>query len=105
MDIAWAAHYAEQALDMQVRQVKHSWAGLRSFAPDRSPVIGFDESAEGFFWMAGQGGHGIQIAPAAAQLAAALVLGTDLPAVLLDQGFDPGWVAPGRLHSNTRASA
>ena len=105
IDIAWAAHYAEQTLDMQVRQVKHSWAGLRSFAPDRTPVIGFDANADGFFWMAGQGGHGIQIAPAAAQLAAALVRGADLPGALAEQHFDPDWVAPGRFHDKTRASA
>ena len=105
IDIAYAAHYAEQALDIQVRQVKHSWAGLRSFAPDRTPVIGFDEAAEGFFWMAGQGGHGIQIAPATAALAAALVRGSDLPDSLTEQGFDTAWVAPGRFQSKARALA
>ncbi len=105
IDIAYAAHYAEEALELQVRQVRHSWAGLRSFAPDRTPVIGFDQSVEGFFWMAGQGGHGIQIAPAAAELAAALITGRDLPHALADQDFDPAWVAPGRLHDKARASA
>ncbi len=105
IDIAYAAHYAEEALDMQVRNVKHSWAGLRSFAPDRTPVIGFDDGVDGFFWMAGQGGHGIQIAPAAAELAAALLSGGDLPDALVQQDFDPSWVAPGRLRTNTRASA
>ena len=105
IDIAYAAHYAEEALAMQVRQVKHSWAGLRSFAPDRTPVIGFDKGVEGFFWMAGQGGHGIQIAPAAAELAAALITERDLPLALSDQGFDPAWVAPERLNDTARAPA
>jgi len=105
IDIAYAAHYAEQALDMQVKQVKHSWAGLRSFVADRTPVIGFDDHADGFFWLAGQGGHGIQIAPAAARLAAALITGGELPDSLVELEFDPAWVAPDRLHERVRASA
>ncbi|MGZ8308147.1 MAG: FAD-dependent oxidoreductase, partial [Allosphingosinicella sp.] len=56
-------------------RVERSWAGLRSFAPDRRPVYGFDPDVAGFFWYAGQGGFGIQTAPAAARLAAALLLG------------------------------
>jgi len=105
IDIAYAAHYAEEALEMQVRQIKHSWAGLRSFAPDRTPVIGFDDGVDSFFWLAGQGGHGIQIAPAAAELAAALATGRVIPRNLSDTDFDPAWVAPGRLRLKTRASA
>jgi glycine/D-amino acid oxidase-like deaminating enzyme len=52
-----------------------TWAGLRTFSPDRAPVIGFAPGAEGFFWLAGQGGYGFQSAPAAARLAADLILG------------------------------
>lgn len=103
IDIACAAHYAEQALDINIRQVRHAWAGLRSFVADRTPVIGFDGHAEGFFWMAGQGGHGIQTAPAAAQLAAALITGGALPEVLRETPFDPVWVAPTRLSGGERA--
>jgi D-arginine dehydrogenase len=58
-----------------VERVEHSWAGLRSFAPDRVPVYGYDVRSPNFFWCAGQGGFGIQTAPAAAALAAALLLG------------------------------
>jgi D-arginine dehydrogenase len=105
LDVAYAAHYLEQTLDMQVRQVKHSWAGLRSFVEDHTPVIGFDTAAEGFFWLAGQGGHGIQIAPATAQLAAALVTGREMPSALVEQGFDPAWVAPARLPTESRVRA
>jgi D-arginine dehydrogenase len=100
LDIAYAVHFAQQALQLEVRQVKHSWAGLRNFAPDRTPVIGFAADSEGFFWLAGQGGHGIQTAPAAAKLAASLLLQRGLPADLEDAGFDLGWVSPLRLAGN-----
>ena len=58
-----------------VTRLLSSWAGLRSFAPDRVPVIGFDPRADGFFWLAGQGGYGFQTCPAAAELAACLISG------------------------------
>jgi D-arginine dehydrogenase len=69
----------EQAVTHQVRRVEHSWAGLRTFAPDRTPVAGFDPRADGFFWLAGQGGYGVQTAPALSRVAAALIIGCDLP--------------------------
>jgi D-arginine dehydrogenase len=62
-------------VDWKVERVEHRWAGLRSFAPDRLPVYGFDKRVPAFFWFAGQGGFGIQTAPAAAKLGAALLLG------------------------------
>lgn len=65
----------ERATTVAVTRVERSWAGLRTFAPDRTPVAGFDPQAEGFFWLAGQGGYGIQTAPALAPLAAALCRG------------------------------
>lgn len=65
----------EQATTISVDRVEHSWAGLRTFAPDNTPVVGFDSHAQSFFWLAGQGGYGIQTAPAMSQIAAALVLG------------------------------
>jgi D-arginine dehydrogenase len=105
LDVAYAAHYAEQTLDLDVRQIKHSWAGLRSFVADRTPVIGFDGAADGFFWLVGQGGHGIQIAPATAMLAAALIAGQELPPALMEQGFDLAWVSPARLATENRNRA
>jgi D-arginine dehydrogenase len=75
LDVAVAVDRVEQATTLTIRRVRKRWAGLRSFAPDRSPVIGFDAAAPGFFWLAGQGGYGIQTAPAAAKLAAALLRG------------------------------
>jgi D-arginine dehydrogenase len=75
-DVALAIDRLEQAIDWEVERVEHSWAGLRSFAPDRVPVYGFAPGGRDFFWCAGQGGFGIQTAPAAAKLAAAFLLGT-----------------------------
>ncbi len=77
LDVAIAVDRMQQALDIEVRRVEHSWAGLRSFSPDRSFVLGFDPRAEGFFWSVGQGGYGIQTAPAAGKLVADLVSGRD----------------------------
>ncbi len=65
----------EQAVTVPVTRIEHSWAGLRTFAPDRTPVVGFAPDAEGFFWLAGQGGYGVQTAPALSQTAAALIAG------------------------------
>ncbi|HUB85996.1 MAG TPA: FAD-dependent oxidoreductase, partial [Rhizomicrobium sp.] len=74
-DVAVAIDRVQHATTLTVARIRKRWAGLRSFAPDRSPVIGFDSNAPGFFWLAGQGGYGIQTAPAAARLAAALLRG------------------------------
>jgi D-arginine dehydrogenase len=85
----------EQAVTVPVTRVERTWAGLRTFAPDRTPVVGFDPAAEGFFWLAGQGGYGIQTAPALSRLAAALLKGdsgeTVLPAATVSA------LAPNRL--------
>jgi D-arginine dehydrogenase len=91
IDIALAIDRFEHVVDWRVAALERPWAGLRSFAPDRLPVYGFAE--RGFFWCAGQGGFGIQTAPAAAALAAALILGRtpDVP------GVDPDLYAPARL--------
>ena len=75
-DVALAIHQLEQVVDWRVERVEHRWAGLRSFAPDRLPVYGFAAGSRDFFWCAGQGGFGIQTAPAAATLAACLLLGS-----------------------------
>ena len=67
----------QQALDIPVRRVERSWAGLRSFTPDRSLAFGWDRDAPGFFWCIGQGGYGIQTSPAAGKLVADLIAGRD----------------------------
>lgn len=75
LSVATAIDRFEKVLDVRVKRVSRKWAGLRSFAPDRLPVIGFDSAAGDFFWFAGQGGFGIQTAPAAAKLARSVLLG------------------------------
>jgi D-arginine dehydrogenase len=86
-DVAVAIDRLERVVDWRVERVERSWAGLRSFAPDRLPVYGLSGSGRGFFWFAGQGGFGIQTAPAAAHLAAALLFGS-APDPLVE-GIDP----------------
>jgi D-arginine dehydrogenase len=76
-DIALGIDRMQQALSIEVRRVEHSWAGLRTFTPDRSLAFGFDKDAPGFFWCVGQGGYGIQTAPAAAALCADMIRGED----------------------------
>jgi D-arginine dehydrogenase len=79
-DVAVAIDRLEKVVDWRIEAVERRWAGLRSFAPDRAPVYGYDAVVPGFFWCAGQGGFGIQTAPAASALAAALLLGEgDVP--------------------------
>jgi D-arginine dehydrogenase len=100
-DIAVAVERVEAVTTLEVRRVKHRWAGLRSFAPDRVPVVGYDPQAPGFFWLAGQGGYGIQTCPALSRTAAALALGEPIPADLADFGVRAGDLAPTRLRSGT----
>jgi D-arginine dehydrogenase len=96
LEIARAIDAINAATTLGVRSVGSSWAGLRTFAPDRNFVLGEDPEAPGFFWLAGQGGYGIQTAPAAARLGAAMVLGQAVPADLVARGLDPTLLAPRR---------
>jgi D-arginine dehydrogenase len=86
---------SSKVVDWRVAAVERKWAGLRSFAPDRLPIYGFDPAREGFFWFAGQGGFGIQTAPAAARLAAQLLLG--LPKDAMTEQLDAALYAPARF--------
>jgi D-arginine dehydrogenase len=94
IDIATGIDRMQRALDIPVRRVEHSWAGLRTFTPDGSLAFGWGQ--EGFFWCVGQGGYGIQTSPAAGRLGADLILGRDpgdaAPAVPM---IDPGRFARG----------
>ena len=72
MDIAVFADWIERETTIKVAKIEHSWAGLRSFVADEAPVAGFDTKVEDFFWLAGQGGFGIMMAPALAALTADL---------------------------------
>jgi D-arginine dehydrogenase len=95
IDVALAIDRFQEVVDWPVERVERRWAGLRSFAPDRLPVYGFDGSVPGFFWCAGQGGFGIQTSPAAGWLGAALLLGEQVPEPL--EHVDPGVFAPTRF--------
>ena len=97
LDIATAIHHIEAATTLQIRRPLRSWAGLRSFVPDGELVIGWDTACDGLFWLAAQGGYGIQSAPGASELAAALLLRQNTPTQLLQQGVELAALAPGRL--------
>ncbi len=97
IDIAWAVHHLESHTSLRVSRVAKSWAGMRTFSPDRLPVVGFDTDVPGFFWLAGQGGFGILTSPSLGALAAALVRGEAVPDHLASQGLDAMTFSPARL--------
>jgi D-arginine dehydrogenase len=98
-DVAVAVDRFEQATGLSVPRVQHRWAGLRTFARDRTPVVGFDPQAPGFFWLAGQGGYGIQTSPAMSRLAAALASGHEIPDDIRAEGVTAESVSPRRLRT------
>jgi D-arginine dehydrogenase len=97
LDLALAVDRLERATTIKVSRLHRRWAGLRCFAPDRTPVAGFDPSAEGFFWLAGQGGYGIQTSAALGQVAAALASGGHMPREILAEAVAVAELAPARL--------
>lgn len=84
---------------MTIRRPTRTWAGLRTFAPDGELVIGWDADRTAFFWLAGQGGYGIQSAAGAALLAGAIWRGAPLPEPLVRQGIEPHRMEPARLRA------
>lgn len=103
LDIATGIDAIQSATTLTIRRPTRTWAGLRTFAPDGDLVVGWDAQRTGFFWLAGQGGYGIQSAAGAAQLAAALWLGAPLPEALRAQGVQPQAMDPARLGAGSRA--
>jgi D-arginine dehydrogenase len=99
LDVAIAVDRFEQATGASVQRVRRRWAGLRVFSPDRSPVVGFDPAAPGFFWLVGQGGYGIQTAPALGRVAACLATGRALPEDVSDQGVTPAVLSRSRFRA------
>lgn len=97
LTIAECVERLQEAADIPVNRILRSWAGLRTFAPDRAPVIGFDPEVPGFFWLAGQGGYGVQSSAAAARAAAALTLGEDLPEDIRALGLKAADISPARF--------
>jgi D-arginine dehydrogenase len=96
LDVAILVDRLEQATTLQVKRIASKWAGLRSFVADKTLVAGFDAQAPGFFWLAGQGGYGIQTSPTMARVAAGLVAGKELPPDLVDLGVSEATLAPAR---------
>ncbi len=97
IDVAVAAHRYEEATGLTVPRILGRWAGLRTFAPDRLPVVGNLPDEPGFVWMAGQGGYGIQIAPALAAITAAIVAGQVMPDRVAAEGVRLEDLLPSRL--------
>jgi D-arginine dehydrogenase len=95
-DIAVLVDRLSRATTLKVPCIPARWAGLRSFVVDKTLVAGFDAHVPGFFWLAGQGGYGIQTSPAAARAAAALIFGESIPPDIADIGVDAAALAPER---------
>ncbi len=102
LDIAVLVDRLEQATTLQVKRIASKWAGLRSFVADKTLVAGFDPQAEGFFWLAGQGGYGIQTSPTMARVTAGLIAGKGLPPDVIDLGVSEAILAPGRCRPQPR---
>lgn len=96
VEIARALQAIGEATTLDVRHVRASWAGLRSFVSDRVPVVGYDVTVEGLFWCAAQGGYGIQTAPALARTGAALLRGQPVPDDVARRGLTAAALAPDR---------
>jgi D-arginine dehydrogenase len=97
LDVATGIHRIENATSLTIRRPRHTWAGLRSFVRDGDFVVGWDTEAPAFFWLAAQGGYGIQTAAATSELAAALLMRQPVPAHLHAHGVDADAVRPARL--------
>jgi D-arginine dehydrogenase len=96
-DVALGIYNIEAMTTLAIRRPSHTWAGLRSFVADGDLVIGFDAHAPAFFWLAAQGGYGIQSAAGASRLAADLLLGQPLCPDLVSQGVAPDRLSPARF--------
>ena len=101
LDVAAGVERLERATTLDVRRVSRSWAGLRTFASDALPVAGPDGTAEGFFWLAGQGGYGIKTSPSLSRVCACLIRGNELPDDLRGLGIAASALSPGRLRKRT----
>ena len=97
LDIAMGIYQIEEATTLTIRRPTRTWAGLRSFVHDGDLLAGFDPVVPGLFWVAAQGGYGIQTSPAMGQASAALVRGAALPEALTRFGLDAGMLSPARL--------
>jgi D-arginine dehydrogenase len=96
IDVALGIQRINDASSLEIRSVKNTWAGLRTFTPDRAPAVGWAEDPQ-FLWLVGQGGYGIKTSPALGGFAASLLLGQELPASVVAAGVDPDDLDPARF--------
>lgn len=101
LDIATAIYHLEDMTTLSIRRPTRTWAGLRSFVADGDLVGGFDAMQPGFFWVAAQGGYGIQTSPAMGEVCAALARGQDIPERIASFGLTEAMLSPKRLQSNS----
>ncbi|QEX18121.1 FAD-dependent catabolic D-arginine dehydrogenase DauA [Hypericibacter terrae] len=97
LDIAILVDRLEQVVTLPIPRIESRWAGLRSFVADKTPVVGYDDRIEDFFWLAGQGGYGIQTAPGIAALVEALARHEPVPPELEALGVTEAALSPIRL--------
>lgn len=105
IDVAAGVERLERATTLNVQRVSRAWAGLRTFASDAAPVVGYDEDAAGFFWLAGQGGYGIKTSPALSRACASLIRHDRLPDDLVHLGIAAAQLGPGRLRARAASSS
>jgi D-arginine dehydrogenase len=98
-DVAVAIDRIQKATTLSIAHINRRWAGLRSFVPDKTPVVGMDSERAGFFWLAGQGGYGIQTSSAMGRTAASLIVNQHLPQDVTDMGLTPEDLAPIRVQA------
>jgi D-arginine dehydrogenase len=96
-DVAVIAEWLERMTTIPVKRINHKWAGLRNFVADEAPVAGFDDKVPGFFWLCGQGGYGIMLAPVLGRATAHIIQHGSLPGDLADRGLTLGELTPERL--------
>ena len=100
LDVAIAVDRIQRVSDLEVGRIEGKWAGLRSFVTDKNPVVGYDQAIEGFFWLAGQGGYGIQTSPSMGRLCASLITDGCVPTDLAELGVTESALSPARLPRN-----
>jgi D-arginine dehydrogenase len=103
-DVATGVERLERATTLDVRRVSRAWAGLRTFASDGVPVVGLDSTADGFFWLAGQGGYGIKTSPSLSRACASLIRDARLPEDLVRLGIEARQLSPERLREGGAGS-
>jgi D-arginine dehydrogenase len=96
-DVAAAIDRIQRCASLPITHIERIWAGLRSFVSDGCPVIGYDPQVTGFFWIAGQGGYGIETSPAIGRLSASLIAARGVPRDLADLGVHAETVSPARF--------